>query len=192
MANEPEAGELLPPGCGLWLGWIITSIIGSASGWALGWWASMIAPGMISTAIIGSTMGIFLGSMQWLVIRGIVDRSGWWPLASVFGWGAGFSIGVEIAQRLGLSDIMFGLVVGVLIGTLLGLSQWVVLHRQVTKAGWWIPASTFAWASSLIYYRPGITGVGAVYGILSGIVTGIVLLWLFYRPVPDYKVEIDA
>jgi hypothetical protein len=113
-----------------------------------------------------------------------VKRSGWWVIASALGWSAGFSIGAAFAQRLGLSDIFFGVIVGFVTGAILGILQWLVLRQNVLSAGWWVPASIFAWTSSMLYYRPGVTGAGAYYGILSGLVTGTVLLWLIYRPEP--------
>ena len=184
MAGEPEKGDLLPPGCGLWFGWLIASVAGALLGWIIGWQASFIVPGGVSTLVLGFTMGLLLGAMQWLVLRAHIKGSGWWVFVSALGWAVGFSIGVELALRLGLTDVLFGLVVGIFTGITLGIFQWIILRRQVPNAGWWVPASTFAWTSSLLYYRPGITGVGAFYGILSGLVTATVLLWLLYRPEP--------
>jgi hypothetical protein len=184
MADKPEKGDLFPPGCGLWFGWLLASILGTLLGWILGWRASFLVPGGVSTLVLGMTMGLVLGSMQALILRGHIKGSGQWVLASALGWAGGFLIGVEGAQWFGLSDVFFGLVVGMVTGVSLGLFQWLILRRQVPNAGWWVPANIFAWTSSLLYYRPGITGAGAFYGILSGLVTGTVLLWLLYRPEP--------
>ena len=184
MANETEKGEFLPPGCGMWLGWLVASGFGMLLGWVVGWRASFMVPGGISTLVLGLMVGLILGFMQWLVLRGYLKRPGWWIIASALGWAAGFSIGAAITQWLGLNDIFFGAVVGFVTGTFLGILQWFVLRREVLSAGWWVLATIFAWTSSLLYYRPGITGAGAYYGILSGLVTGTVLLWLLYRPEP--------
>jgi hypothetical protein len=185
MADEQEAGSLLPPGCGLWIGWLAANILGSFLGWFAGWRASFAAPGGLSTIVIGGVMGLILGFMQGLILRGYLRAAGWWVLASALGWGAGFSTGVLFAQWFSSREFLFGILVGTMTGAILGIAQWVILRGHVTKAGWWIPASAFAWASSLLYYRPGSTGLGALFGILSGIVTGTVLLWLFHRPVAD-------
>jgi hypothetical protein len=154
-------------------------------GWAVGWRASFLTPGVLSTVGLGATIGLILGSIQSLVLHGQLKGPGWWVLANVIGWAAGFSVGVWLGQQLGLTEATFGFVIGLVTGAFLGVSQWIVLRRQVPDAGWWIPACIFAWAASLLYYQPGVTWLGVLYGTLSGIVTGTVLLWLLYRPVPD-------
>jgi hypothetical protein len=184
MADETEKGDFLPPGCGFWLGWLAASVLGMLLGWIIGWRASFLVPGGISTIVLGLIVGLILGFMQWLVLRNHLMRPGWWIIASALGWSAGFSIGAAVAQLLGFSEIFFGMVVGFIIGAFLGILQWLILRQKVLSAGWWVPASILAWTSSLLYYRPGISGAGAYYGILSGLVTGTVLLWLLYRPEP--------
>jgi hypothetical protein len=185
MITETEENPLLPPGCGMFIGWLFMNIIGMTLGWAMGWKASFLAPGSVSTLMLGAVMGLVLSGMQWFILRNHLQRSGWWILITTLGCACGIWAGAALASKLGQSEIVFGLIVGAVVGTCLGLFQWIYLQNQVTSAGWWIPASIFAWASSLIYYQPGISMWGALYGTLSGIVTGVVLLWLIYRPEPD-------
>jgi hypothetical protein len=94
-------------------------------------------------------------------------------------------LGAWVAQVYGLSELAFGIVTGLITGLVVGLAQWVFLRTQVTRAGWWIPASVFAWTSGLVFYQPGASWLGLYIGTLAGIVTGIVILWLIYRPEPD-------
>ena len=108
--------------------------------------------------------------------------AGWWILASGLGWTAGLPVGAILAQRIGLSEALFGVVMGAVIGVTTGLLQWIYLSRHVTSAGWWIPANIFAWASSILYYQAGVSWLGVLYGALAGIVTGVAILWLIYRP----------
>jgi hypothetical protein len=190
MAAEGDAPEILPPGCSMALGWWVANVVGAAVGWWIGWRASFFVPGLLSTIVLGLVMGLILGLAQWLVIRNSLQQPGLWILASAAGWSVGFASGAGIAQRLGLAEVGFGLLVGFVTGAALGAAQWLVLRRQVTRASWWIPANVFAWTSGLLYYQPGLSAIGILYGILSGIVTGIVILWLFHRPLPDeVKVE---
>ena len=68
-------------------------------------------------------------------------------------------------------------------GTVLGLLQWLVLRRQVARAGWWVLASTVGWVVG--GFVSGITDAAAgwaVLGAVYGAITGIVLVWLLRRP----------
>lgn len=185
--TDPD--ELVPPGCGLFVGWALANTVGAALGWALGWRLSFSGPQILSVFMIGATMGAGIGLLQWLVIRGWVKSAVAWLAASTVGWGAGFAVGVAIAQRLSLVEAWFGLVIGAAAGSLFGLFQWIVLRRYVSGAFWWIPVNIFAWTSGMFFYRPGMSAMGAMYGILSGLVTGVALLWLLFRPEPDPEPE---
>jgi hypothetical protein len=35
---------------------------------------------------------------------------------------------------------------GLILGTILGVPQWLALRRHVPKAGWWVPANALAWS----------------------------------------------
>jgi hypothetical protein len=68
--------------------------------------------------------------------------------------------------------------------------QWLVLRRQISRAGWWVLASTVGWLV------PFIVG-GAVGGegdwpmlfpalvVPSAAITGIVLVWLLRQPAKE-------
>lgn len=185
MSEESVQGDPIPPGCGLWLGWMGLTFLGTAVGWAAAWRISFAVPGMLSIIALGGVMGLVLGLFQWPVLYGVLRAAWWWIVASVLGWAVGFPLGVFAAQQLGLVEAGFGVVTGTVTGACVGLAQWLVLRRQVTQAGWWLPATIFAWGVGLFYYQPGATWLGLLYGALVGIVTGIVLLWLIYRPVAD-------
>jgi hypothetical protein len=183
MSDTPSPdSDLIPPGCGMFLAWLLVTTLGSTAGWALGWQASYLAPGWLAVFALAGVMGLVLGAAQWLVLRANLGGAGWWAAATGLGWAAGFPLGAETAGRLGLVGLPFGLLAGLVTGAALGLLQWLVLRRQVTRAFWWVPVSVFAWASALIYYRPGANWLGLLFGLLVGIASGVALLWLVYRP----------
>lgn len=184
--TEDSPGELTAaPGCSLWFGWLAASIAGSLLGWAGGWWLSYFVPGSVSTAVIGLFFGLCLGVFQMLVLSAHLERSWQWIAATAIGWAAGFPAGAAAAAALGLDGFRFGLLTGGVSGIAAGILQWLVLRQKHLSAGWWLPASAFAWASSLLYYQPGISWLGAYYGLLSGMVSGLALFWLVYRPAPE-------
>ncbi|RPI34417.1 MAG: hypothetical protein EHM70_02920 [Chloroflexota bacterium] len=184
MSDEggQDAAEMIPPGCGMWFAWLFASTLGSFLGWILAWRASFVVPGVFSIITLGLVMGVVIGVLQWLVLRAHFKGAGWWIIASGLGWAAGFPVGAALAQQLGLTGYLFGVVLGLATGAAVGVAQWLVLRRRASRAMVWIPASIFAWTSSLLYYRPQGSGIGVMYGLLSGIVTGVALLWLLYRP----------
>jgi hypothetical protein len=80
--------------------------------------------------------------------------------------------------------------IGAGIGTATGILQWLVLRRQIHRAGGWVVASIVAWllgfAGLVLAYRAesGIfLGVGALVGMMVGGATGAVMV-LLWRPPP--------
>lgn len=185
VEDKKREGDLLPPGCGMWFAWLLTSTVGLALGWFLGWQTSFVIPGVFSTIMLGVVAGLILGAFQWLVLRTQFNDSALWILATAAGWGVGFPMGVFLAQNFGLVDWSFGLVVGIATGVVVGFYQWLFLKRRVPRATWWIPVNGFALASGFIYYRADAVWLGLLVGALYGIVTGVALVWLLYGPVKE-------
>jgi hypothetical protein len=93
---------------------------------------------------------------------------------------------------LGLAALM-----GIVLGPVLGLPQWVVLRNYVSGAGWWVPAQSAAWALGmpLVFLAAGsipegtpllvivaiVAGTLALAGAVVGMVHGAALVWLARR-----------
>ena len=142
----------------IWFQWVLASTLG----WLLGWF------------LVGELgVGAVIGLAQWLVLRqAIDDRFGWWILASAGGWIVGWGLivsGILISPESGITSIVTGSVIGLAVG----LAQWFVLRRVVSRAGWWVLASTAAWILGLA----GLLG-GTLVGAVVGAVTGFMLDWL--------------
>ncbi len=197
-------GERAPVDWRLWLWWVLASTVGwgvggGAVGVALG---GGLSRGIVVTGYVGMVMGVIAaGALQWLVLRRQVAQAGWWVLASivsgaivgVLAVGLGWVVGV-IGRLVGGTawgagwgpdwsadpggDV--GFVVGVAVGgTVLGVLQWLVLQRQVARAGWWVLASTVGWVVGGLVSGITDTAVGwAALGAVYGAVTGPVLVWL--------------
>jgi hypothetical protein len=189
-------------GWGFWLGWVLASTVGwivsvimglfmcGLSRDLLGDWSCNLAWGIV--------IGIGVGVMQWLVLRRRVSGVGWWVLASAAA-GYGIMQGVPFVLSLSLS---FGLLlrftgVAALGGAVTGILQWLVLRGKVSRAGWWVLASTVGWGLCMAVMVAGMEAVGAVYGSLRmvgsgavlGAVTGGALVWLLRQPVPEAQLE---
>lgn len=183
--EEKRAEEIHWPGCGLYAGWMLASIFGMGLGWIVAWLVSFLVPGYLATLLIGLITGTILGGLQWLVLRGTLGRSFFWIPATAIGWAGGFFIGSMAPNWFSIGETWLGPAAGFCVGALVGFFQWLTIRSQVTRAGWWLVASLAAWVSGMIYYQPGITWLGFLYGAISGIVTGLALVWLVNRPVEE-------
>lgn len=85
----------------------------------------------------------------------------WWVLASAAGWAAGGAGGAAAAPSG--SIVVAGGAGEALGGIVAGVSQWLLLRRQVARAGWWVAAVPAGAAAA------GIAGVAA--GLLAGLVS---------------------
>jgi len=158
----------------------------------------------IGFAVYGVTLVVvaFLpGSLQWVILRQWVPRAGWWVLVSGVGsflgylatfLGMSLAIGVAGGED-GSAYVMFpGFGVAfAFAGALAGTIQWIVLRRWVPRAGQWVLISSVSWAAAGLAYllltRGNDVGIplgGAVSGVLSGGITGLVIVWLL-RARPD-------
>ena len=79
-------------------------------------------------------------------------------------------------------------------GASVGIAQWLVLRRQVAKAGWWVLASTVGWAMCVALavdlFLGGLGGWDFIIAIILlpvggfvasawyGTITGSVMVWL--------------
>jgi hypothetical protein len=150
-------------------------------------------PAVIATIV---TIGLYPliatlpGFLHWLILRQWFPHAGWWVLASgagsllgyyVMGWGLGVADTQEGTTFARFAVPASMAVAGAAVGTL----QWVVLRRWVSRAGWWVLASSISWVAAEYAYlklsRAGDVQLlwGAVVsGTLSGAITGLTLVGL--------------
>ena len=208
-------------GWGFWLGWVLASTVGWFVGFIIGFILLAIVGdivgedngmnvlGLILGAFIfGASLGSMVGILQWLVLRRRVSRAGWWVLASTAGFIVGWG-GVEVAMYMafGFPEEMGGMssftnvlgqaVVPALGGAVMGTLQWLILRGKVSRAGWWVLASTVGWALGVTVAEIIPWGVEemeilsslVVTGTVLGAVTGAALVWLLRQPVPEAQLE---
>ena len=143
------------------------------------------AAALISLVPIFAVGGAIVGFSQWIALRGLISRAGWWILATAAGWMSGylwaymlFPPGSAMATYGALITpwLIFGLVSGVL--------QWLVLRPQYERAIWWIPTSLLAMAIGTTGLMIGGTFGGALMWLIAGAISGLILLRVLYpKPV---------
>jgi hypothetical protein len=184
-------------GWGFWLQWVLASTVGLLLGFIVGFPLSFLAMDILGERLGqsfgGIVFGIGVGGLQWLVLRRRISRAGWWVLASAAG-----GYGIVQAMFLGafegyVGSLSFGALLSItgvvaLGGAVTGTLQWLVLRGQVSRAGWWVLASTVGWGLSMTaaiaYSWPGPMWL-IVTGAVLGAVTGGALVWLLRQPAPE-------
>lgn len=126
--------------------------------------------------------GLAIGILQGFVLQHRIRKAWRWIVATTFGWLAGAAIG------LGMVPHEFGFLAGFAAGAALGLSQWLVLWREVHWSGWWVMISIVGWSTGLVYL-PGLLLTGASAGLLTGI--ALELLLRHPKPFPN-QLELES
>lgn len=190
-----------------WALWTLTT----ALGWALAGFAGlpigrvMFAEadvrGMLSVmgtmGIFGMLIGALIGASQWMYLRWRIREASWWIPATALGWGLGLPCALLLNMWAGfrISALMYGVV----IGSAVGLGQWLLLKRWTVPAARWILISIVALpiGMTLVGYMDAQVGVrsavaweqmrwgtafsGGIAGVFVGLLTGVTLLVLLSR-----------
>jgi hypothetical protein len=188
-------------GWDFWFQWTLVSL----GGWVAGAFAGQLVSSILGMVPGLAVAGAVVGLAQWFVLRGRVNRAGWWIAATAVGVAlagrvGGVIVSVQILRpetdrlpyvavtTIGLEWLLIG-------GILPGLCQWPVLRRWVGRAGWWIPGSALAWAAGIAVtgwlvtglpdtvLRGGLDGFEAIVAgmTLTAALTGLLLRWLLQR-----------
>ncbi|HYN68837.1 MAG TPA: hypothetical protein VEX41_01345 [Candidatus Eisenbacteria bacterium] len=104
----------------------------------------------------------------------------WWVVATTAGWLVGFAVCEAFSAFLrSLSGD------GAIIGTGVGIAQWLVLRRQFSGARWWILASVIGFGIGKVLGDQLAAAVGGPVGIaLGGATIGVaagLLQWIVLR-----------
>ncbi len=148
---------------------------------------------------LGLAMGATIGFLQWLVARRSFGATSVWFWASAIGMTLPFALCDLIGYNLDGSILIVPAALGAL---LVGIGQHRLFGIRSIRAYFWAPASAFAWtlaaattlallairynpaSGPLQWLRPLLAFVSG--GIVLGVITGCVLVWLFRSP-PDNR-----
>jgi len=161
--------------------------------------ADLIIAGIL---IITGTLveGTVLGTVQWIVLHHINKSIKWlaWVNATLIGvfiaWVLGtipstlVEFGINgIRTTLGELNLFLDYVIvgalGLVLGSVLGLPQWLLIRLYFSQTEWWVPANALAWMFGMIILFSGIDvvstlGLGlktATVILITLIVTGAVV-----------------
>lgn len=174
-SGSPIAAAYPPqtqPDWKFWLWWLLATAIGSTIG-ASGFY---LQSSVMSGAIAGALLGGCTGGAQWLVLRQwLPSRVGWIPTSA-------------IAGAIGLAPVSVFPALRLIIGLPIGIGQWLILRDALPQAVWWIVAKAIADPIALLVgfalAQTNYLLVGAIAGLISGSITGAVLLWLLRQVRP--------
>ena len=183
--------------------------IGFLMGFALG---SIITEDVIESGVLGeilgysmfgAALGSVVGLMQWFVLRRQISRAGWWIVASAAGLAVVMGAGIVVAaltdysvELASFAVLCRWVVVMALGGAVTGISQRLILRQRVSRASWWVLASTLGWALSIFVAGSIMVGrtdltlgrqIGAWFGggVVLSVVTVVAMVWLLRQPVPE-------
>lgn len=187
--------------------WLATTIgiLGPAS--QAGDWA---LPALaVTAALCGMAMGATVGAAQWLALRRRLSGAGWWVAGTAAGYGAlgllplaagaaapgwsGWALTLvangkphwlaRVEPSSTAASWPAGAVTLVVFGAVLGTAQWLVLHRRVKGAGWWVAAMAADWfLGALLSAEPAAAVLGS--WLAPAVVGGGVMAWLLGRGRP--------
>jgi hypothetical protein len=129
---------------------------------------------------------LLAGLLQWLLLRWRARVSAWWIVATGGPWfvvGLLVRFGIVGRYPTGRMDLFM------ITYIVVGVAQWLLLRGHVRGSGWWlvasIPAPLLGQVIGSAVREPWLwMGLGQA---ISGVTTGIVLVWLLRRPLAEQE-----
>ncbi|MFC9964548.1 MULTISPECIES: hypothetical protein [Nocardia] len=182
---------------GEFLGFSIPALVATSMWDRAGIWPTALL------LVAGMGEGAVLGLFQARALRPVIPDLGYraWIVATALGAVVAWSVAMMLARldavrawptSVAISALCVGAAVVI---SALGVAQWVVLRRYLSRAGWWIAATAASWAAGLISFavftsplwhqgQPAaqIAAIGVAGGLLMAAVmaavSGRFLVWL--------------
>lgn len=159
-------------------GAIEATLVGLAQWWAMHpWFPGITRRAWWLATLVGAMVAYVLGFLPSTLMNMGAEASGQ-PVAEPPGW----------------MMLLFAAGLGLVAGAVLSFAQWLVLRKQVRRAGWWLPANMLAWLAGMPIIFWGIdaaqkgqplyqallliAGCLLLVGLLVGAIHGAFLVWL--------------
>jgi len=180
--------------------WVSASTLGMLVGFVLTYAiviaASAIFEGVNEDRLLSNVMVVALVALtytaaQWWVLRREIEGSAIWFLASIAGWVGAIALAAFLGgQGLIVTATFAGRVfLGIQVGLIVGIAQWLPLRRNFRWASYWILGSVIGWSMLMVGIGRSITGIieMALAGVAPSIFTGLVLVLLKGRTLMEGK-----
>lgn len=186
-----------------WIWWAGITILGGIAGnyvadklgLAMLNWPTDV--GVLLSMLGSGVFALFVSTGQWLLLRRLFTKAGWWVASGTLGRALGMLIGsitlVIISSQLKLQAGIWSTSLYLAArGAVLGVSQWLIFKQWRTKAGWWVLGNAVGWAlgpTLLDLFIPSIAInaplVSDLFDLaIAGAITGIVMVWILRQPTP--------
>lgn len=176
--------------------WVWATFVGWIIGLIGGFVAAHVAEiflGRVTQFALGVGLGLAVAYFQGrLLAKMIASAKTWaWTWAGLMGMGVAFIVW-DIADAVGVGEPFLKHWIQILGGLLTGILQWRLLRPHYRHAAWWVLACVAGWELAFLTGDlPYFLGFGenALFvvaamllpGVMLGVVTGGVLVWLLER-----------
>jgi hypothetical protein len=145
----------------------------------------------LMTLIMVEALALTYTVAQWWIIRREIEGSTIWFWASFAGWLVAIALTAFLGrQGLIASETLGGrILLGILVGLIVGIAQWLPLRKSFQWASLWILGSVVGWSILMLVLGRSITNIFemVLVGAIPGISTGLVLVVLTSHPRMESK-----
>ena len=179
-------GNVLSNRVAVWFLWVIVNTVGAALAVGIIFLAQSI-PGIDEEDmpyIAFPAFALLISIAQLMVLSSYISHNGWWILASLAGWSLGCATIVFIGSFISFVYVQATMSTLVIMGTCLGLAQWVILRRYRVAVIWWIPASILGWCLLGLLVGRAFTRLiqFTLIGTIPALLTGVALAFMINDP----------
>lgn len=171
-------------------------ILANGIGWLVGFIGAFILSYLVvnifydkeTNLIVGLCVGASIGYAQWFVLKRSFKINSMWGLICTLAIGIPSMVGVIMNENGyiipyfdGNNEILGRFMLGVILGTIIGLLQMQLLKPYFKNASRWVLASSIGWgicSLSLSVPMPLATLIVLIGGVLLGFVTGYGIIWM--------------
>lgn len=189
--SYPMYSQDIGVGWRLWLKWALATILAVIAGMVVFIAVGTLAgeaidelPEYVFGILVGGIFGSTFGVAQWRILRSHLRHPAAWVWATLAGFVIGaFLIFGVMGGETPDAAIFSRLAHAVVLGSALGIAQWIVLRGNVAQSALWIPISLASWviAEALAIALDGLIGPPLdlmMIFLAGGLVTGLGMVWL--------------